>query len=209
MAASGKIIPFKKTRRSVELPLKIVRFCEHVFEHQNRTQAYIDCIAISKDISRDIAKGEAWKIMQQPRVRKYIRELQRHAFSASRATVTRIVSLLASASFADRSKLLNKNGSVKNPTRLPWDVRATLEGIEVEEVYGTEKDPDTGERIRVVKSRKFKLRTSGRIAAAELLMKMKGMLKDESTEAKDLSDGPMQVILEGDDPADRPKQEPK
>lgn len=186
--------PAKKTRnrRERELSARELRFAMAYFETGNATEAYR---AAGYPERPDHSTWTlAWRVLRNVKVREYIRELRQEALDANRITCNKIIQTLGFIAFADRLGMLDDRGSLLPKSEWPKDVRACLEGIEVEELFETVSEPGSPRRKERTGHLR-KVRTAKRTEALKLLMAHKGMLGSNGEANKP---PPAPLVISGD-----------
>jgi phage terminase small subunit len=114
----------------------------------------------------------ASKLLAKPKIREAIAEYEAYAVGESKARIFATVLGLEQTANLDPRRLLDSDGLYLPLDKLPDDICAAIQGIDVEELYegrGSER-----KAIGVVKKYKFAPRNEAR----KLLLQYKGMLAD-------------------------------
>ncbi len=171
----GKAKPKSKHRtRKPELSAREVRFCQLLVETGNRTQSYIASGLPAS--SENYANLASYRLIRNDTIREYIRYLQNVAAEAAKVTTEEIAANVANIAKADRRKFF-KNGVMLPPEQWPDDVAATLDSMEIDEIF--EPVPG-GKGKKRLKGYTRKVKTGSRLAAWRTLAEFKRMIGSDA-----------------------------
>jgi phage terminase small subunit len=181
-----------KTAGKPLLCVREVRFCAGYADHENATRAHREAGYEAASENAHSVAGKA--LLRKPQIRAKIREMQEEAADVAQATVNKIAQALYRIAFCDRTLLFDERGCLLPRSKMPGDVRATIESIENEEllvVVSKKGEPRRRELMGFAR----KVKTAKRTEAIKLLMQWKRMIGQDAEGTKA---PPAPLVISGD-----------
>jgi len=150
-----------------KLTPKQEHFCQLYVTHWNAARA-----AVEAGYSADSAKERGYELRHNPSLSKRIDELTEHALEEMGVTRGRVLSELAAIATADMTQAFDEMGQMKPLSEIPEDVRRSLNGLEVHEIF----DGQGEDKHAIGLARKFK--AYDKTKALELLGKKLKLFTD-------------------------------
>lgn len=184
------------------LSAREIRFAQLFLEYGRRGQAraYLEAGFPPRD-TQNATEAAACRLVRKRQVRAYVRDLQDAAAEAAMVTVEEIARGLRRIAAADRGRLFDRFGRLRPVAQWPADVAATVEAVEVEEVY----EPVPGQPgKRQLRGYVRKVKTARRLEAWRLLAQWRRMVGEDKQEAGGKGAGRLTVSEDVDDEGGAP-----
>jgi phage terminase small subunit len=174
------------------LPDREEVFCQEYARSKNGVKAGL---AISTSSSEAVAAQTAYRLLQKPRVKTRIREIQDDIWASSSISADRIIRELGRVAFADYSDYVTVDGSgcviPKAFEDMPEGASAVIREVVDSRVIAQQ----AGEGKEMILKAEMKLKLHDKVKALETLAKWKGLLIERYKH-----DGlPQRIVLRGAD----------
>lgn len=189
-------VPSPRPKVPSSLSIRQVRFCT-LYAERGRGYGY-ECYleaGFPPGESRNATDQAVTALLRKPQIKATIRMLREAAADSALATVERIAQGLARIAFADRSDLFDDKGRLLPPRDWPADVAATVERVEVEELFETVSKPGEPKR-RELSGYTRKVWTADRLGALKVLAQWRRMVGQERADTAKAKADPL--VLDGE-----------
>lgn len=160
------------TRPDVEpLSFNDIRFCQLYAATGEAAKSYHECGHKSANLNS--AGVSAHRLLRNVKIREYIRLLRQQAADAARVTVDELAVGFCQVAYADRTGILNDDGTVRPPSQWPAELKSLITGVEV-----IPQDDGTN---------RYKVKFERSMEARKVLAQWRGMIGSDKT-AKVIAD---------------------
>lgn len=167
-------------KKKKALTMKQEMFVQAYCETMNKTQSYVKVYGTSEDV----AGTAAARLFGNVRIQERIEEIRKYTTGKFNITRERIAKEYSRLAFADRTKIFDADGNVIPFAELDEDVRATISGVDVDELYAGETNI----------GRTKKIKTYDKKGALDSLAKMFGFNEPEKIKSEVLNNFPNGVL---------------
>ncbi len=146
-------------------------FCHEYIIDLNATQA---CIRAGYSVN--VASVQGSENLAKPNIQNYISELKEVRSKRCEITQDNVLKELAKIAFIEIDQFYNVNGQLKLPHELSDQAKASLSGIDIDEIWGYNPDTETREKIGETK----KVKLHNKITSLELLGRHLGIFEKDN-----------------------------
>lgn len=172
-----------------------IRFCQLYAEAGNATRSYID--AGLPHANNNDAGVRAFHLLRNPKIRRYVRQIQGDAAEAAGASAEYIARGFKRAVDADVTRLFGPDGEMLPPSQWPEDIRLCITRVEVEELTERVDDPDRpGRKKKVAVGAKWKVWLENKTECRKVLAQWRRMLAPDKGPKDDADEDGRRVDVE-------------